>query len=74
MQSNKENMLRSSARLLTRARLESCRLMSSAALDSGTCSVNGVDLFYMSSGRSGLPLICMPGALGACCLLHLPLL
>ena len=27
-------------------------------------AVNGVDLFYISKGSAGLPLLCMPGALG----------
>lgn len=49
-------------RLMSRA--VRTRQMSAAAIESGTRSVNGVDLFYMASGRSGLPLICLPGALG----------
>jgi len=31
---------------------------------SGTKPVNGFNMFYMTNGSSGLPLLCMPGALG----------
>jgi len=31
---------------------------------SGTKAVNGFDMFYMTNGSSGMPLLCMPGALG----------
>ena len=31
---------------------------------SGKMAVNGVDLFYRTNGDAGLPLICMPGAMG----------
>ena len=31
---------------------------------SGKASVNGVDLFYRTNGDSGLPIVCLPGAMG----------
>lgn len=39
------------------------RLMSTAP-ESGTVNVRGVNLFYMKSGSTGTPLVCMPGAMG----------
>jgi valacyclovir hydrolase len=39
------------------------RLLSDTAT-SGTVAVNGVNIFYRREGTSGLPLLCMPGAMG----------
>lgn len=41
------------------------RSMCAVPGESGKIAVNGVDLFYKKNGDSGLPLLCMPGAMGA---------
>ncbi|KAL1511169.1 hypothetical protein AB1Y20_005985 [Prymnesium parvum] len=38
------------------------RRMSTVA--SGTRAINGFNMFYMTNGERGMPLLCMPGALG----------
>ena len=40
------------------------RALSSAVGESGKLSVRGVDIFYRKNGHAGLPLLCMPGAMG----------
>ena len=44
------------------------RAMCTAAVpgESGTVAVNGVNIFYRKNGSAGLPILCMPGAMGAC--------
>ena len=51
----------SSTRLLRRA------MSSSVPGESGTVAVNGVNIFYRKNGGSGLPILCMPGAMGKFC-------
>ena len=31
----------------------------------GKLPINGVDLYYRANGDAGLPIVCMPGAMGA---------
>lgn len=45
-------------------RLMASRRTLTTAASSGTVSVRGVNLFYMAQGDKGLPLVCMPGAMG----------
>jgi len=40
------------------------RSMCAVPGESGKIAVNGVDLFYKKNGNSGMPLLCMPGAMG----------
>jgi len=46
------------------ARRAGVRALSSAAGTSGKMLVRGVNLFYRTNGDTGLPMICMPGAMG----------
>ena len=54
-------MLRSVGLVRARAGV---RALSSAVGESGKLNVRGVDIFYRKNGNAGLPLLCMPGAMG----------
>tara|TARA_B110001452_G_scaffold262576_1_gene262782 strand:+ start:135 stop:338 length:204 start_codon:yes stop_codon:yes gene_type:complete len=37
----------------------------STLAESGTMAVNGINIFFMRSGSSGFPVVCLPGSMGA---------